>query len=194
MSGIKLPVTAKGVFVFDADGQGVAGCGPYAKEIAAALNAAPKRAFERLNPAMLRMLIREASQGVDAGSLAADQERAFNLVSLLQAFAAPVAPAWQPIETAPKGKTVLVFYRNSLGKGRIVKATFIERFAQESDGEEHGNEEYDEARDRYTWPEGWYEQIDNWEYAAAMFAGDHKPTHWMPLPAAPETQGGAEDA
>ncbi len=79
---------------------------------------------------------------------------------------------WQPIETAPKGKTVLVHYKNQLGNGRTMRGCYYPPETLESDTEESG------------WAdEGWYEQSEAYEYLMPL---DGDPTHWMPLPALPE--------
>lgn len=213
MSGIKLPVTVEMGCIFDANGFEVD-----PEEIAAALNAAPKQAFERLNPAMLRVLIREASQGVDSNRLEAEQERANNLLSLLQEFAAPkraveamtaeeledalielnlaynlgeidalratllnftapIAPAWQPIETAPRNRTpILARFKDNLVHIRpdLIKwegkCCVVNHVGVLVDGFDIG------------WgvdaPVGYGGIPDEW------IAG------WQPLPAAPEERGG----
>lgn len=93
---------------------------------------------------------------------------------------------WQPIETAPANKAVLIFYKNQLGKGRIIKAKFTPRWTVPSDdcGESDGCEEYSEDHDQYFYIESWWELIDNWdEYTQVTI--HEKPTHWMPLPKPP---------
>lgn len=88
---------------------------------------------------------------------------------------------WQPIETAPKGIQVLIFYRNCHGKGRTIKAHYINKFTEES------FEDFAECNDNgdYFTPEGWYEDIDNWdEYSHVKV--NYYPTHWMSLPKPPE--------
>lgn len=89
---------------------------------------------------------------------------------------APAAPGmvWQPIETAPKtGQTILLGYKNSFGKWRTMRGQWFSQ-AQIDD-------EWDE-------PEGY---IDGW-YETSVEADDPPncwptlPTHWMPLPAAPD--------
>ncbi len=95
-----------------------------------------------------------------------------------------VAP-WQPIGSAPVQQTILVAYKNSYGNGRVVKAKFIPRFTEESSSE-CDCDEYDEPNDRYTYLEGWWEVIDNWdEFAFVAFDTTNSPTHWMPLPEFP---------
>lgn len=93
--------------------------------------------------------------------------------------------AWNIIESVPKGRAVLVYYKNSLGKGRTVKASYIEKFTEEAT-EECDFGEYCEERDIYCWPEGWYEQIDNWDEFTGV-AMSNIPTHWMPLPQPPQS-------
>jgi hypothetical protein len=88
----------------------------------------------------------------------------------------------------PSGQTVLAFYKNSAGKDRRIRAEWIAAKTVESSSMSDIGE-YDEAADTYFDPEGWYEQIDNWEeYTAIMVT--YNITHWMPLPAAPAVKGG----
>lgn len=49
--------------------------------------------------------------------------------------------------------------------------------------------EYDEEKDEYFCPEGWYENQHNWGEYSSLFISQPV-THWMPLPAAPKLQGG----
>lgn len=97
---------------------------------------------------------------------------------------------WQPIETAPHNKPVLIFYRNCLGKGRCIKALRTDRFMVEATGDESDNEdgvtEYDEANDRYTYVAGWWEQVDNWCDYTQVKVHEGEPTHWQPLPGPPQ--------
>ena len=92
----------------------------------------------------------------------------------------PVAQRWQPIETAPKGRIVLVYYKNALGNGRTMRARYYLHETLESDTTETG------------WAdEGWYEESEAYEYLMPL---EHQPTHWMPLPAAPEVPQPAKPA
>jgi hypothetical protein len=93
---------------------------------------------------------------------------------------------WKPIETAPKSTVILVFYKNRSGKGRIVKAAYVEKFTEESNGDYDEFADYNEATDCYYTPEGWYEYIDNWDDFSHIKIGEGTPTHWMPLPKPPE--------
>lgn len=85
----------------------------------------------------------------------------------------PKTQGWQPIETAPKGRVLLVYYKNSLGNGRTMRARHYLPETLESDTTESG------------WAdEGWYEESEAYEYLMPL---EHDPTHWMPLPAGPDT-------
>jgi hypothetical protein len=84
-------------------------------------------------------------------------------------LAEPVA--WMPIGSAPKGRIVLVYYKNSLGNGRTMRARYYLPETLDSDTTESG------------WAdEGWYEESEAYEYLMPL---DHEPKHWMPLPPAP---------
>lgn len=108
-------------------------------------------------------------------------------------------PARQPlsqwIKTAdqmpPSGQTVLVFYLNANGLPRRVRAQWIAAKSSES-GSESDIGEYDEATDTYYDPEGWYEQIDNWDTYSAVGICGVEVTHWMPMPPEPAHGIGGE--
>lgn len=83
------------------------------------------------------------------------------------------------------GRIVLAYYRNSHGKDRIVRACWFAANTEECCDDESDIGIYNEADDTCYWPEGWYEQIDNWDaYSAVMV--NHEITHWTPLPFPPE--------
>lgn len=93
---------------------------------------------------------------------------------------------WQPIATAPHSIPVLVHYKNSHDKSRVIKARFVARFTEEAGFDyEEGCAEYDEENDRYTTTEGWWEQIDNWPDYGEVAVHEGVPDHWMPLPEPP---------
>ena len=98
----------------------------------------------------------------------------------------PPLSAW--IKTAdqmpPSGQTVLVFYLNANGLPRRVRAQWIAPKSSES-GSESDIGEYDEATDTYYDPEGWYEQIDNWDTYSAVGICGVEVTHWMSMPPEP---------
>jgi len=82
---------------------------------------------------------------------------------------------WQPIETAPMNKKVLVGYRNSHGHWRNVTA--INYAAETLPIEETERDDDDEFA-----PPGWYETSETHE---TIYATDHEPLRWQPLPPPP---------
>lgn len=81
------------------------------------------------------------------------------------------APKWLPIESAPKGRTLLIGYFNRAGKWRSVRGHYYAAETLESELDESG------------WaPEGWYEKPDN---AEEINFTDMEPTHWQFLPSPP---------
>ena len=82
-------------------------------------------------------------------------------------------------------KKVLAFYRNSLGNGRIVVASWVPANTVQECCDEYDFAEYNEDLDDYFWPQGWYEQIENWDDYGAILIREHTVTHWMPLPSCP---------
>ena len=113
---------------------------------------APKLAFEDLQEDVLFDILWGYAHG--------DQSCESALKSL-QAFAAPVAPAWQPIETAPKDGAAFDAWTRW---GRVTNCVKCAQFGR--------------------------------VYAYCEEAADYSrlidATHWMPLPAAPEAQGGPD--
>jgi len=88
-------------------------------------------------------------------------------------------------ELPPHGKNVLAYYKNSFGKGRTVKACYLERWKEESCANDD-NYEYSEEQDKYYLKAGWYEQIDNWgEYTACVIT-EGVVICWQYLPPPPE--------
>lgn len=83
------------------------------------------------------------------------------------------------------GRTVLAYYANALGMSRIIRAAWLDKYSEECDAEDDIGE-YCEGDDAYYWPEGWYEQIDNWDDYTAVAVYQGEITHWMPLPKLPE--------
>jgi hypothetical protein len=81
------------------------------------------------------------------------------------------------------GRIVLAHYINELGMSRIVRAQWIAENTVEAGDDLDEVGEYNDADDTYYMPEGWWEQIDNWDnYAQVWMQRDV--THWtyMPLP------------
>lgn len=96
-------------------------------------------------------------------------------VRRLAAAPAVSAPAWQPIETAPKdGRKLILFYLNRNGKARTVMARWVtDEEAAETDADGVGLEG------------GWYECIDNWGEYSQVTITEGEPSRWMALPANP---------
>ena len=87
---------------------------------------------------------------------------------------------WNSIETAPKGKRVLLLVETKHGPRRIL-GEFVSKFQMEMD-EDWGD--FDERSGAYWWPEGWYEVC--W-YAddIAGFRVTDPAIGWCPLPDVP---------
>ena len=86
---------------------------------------------------------------------------------------------WKPIETAPRDKWLLLGYFNSLGKWRTVRGNW---FSADEIADQWGDFDGDPEDS-----EGWYETADNAEDIPNVWPIN--PTHWMPLPAAPDLNG-----
>jgi hypothetical protein len=89
---------------------------------------------------------------------------------------------WQPIETAPQQRKLIVFYRNSAGKGRCVMACYYRAHSLEMESGCEDGADYDENEDVYYAPAGWYEEHETDDPMMPLAA---PPTHWMPLPEPP---------
>ena len=92
---------------------------------------------------------------------------------------------WQTIGTAPKGKKILLFYKNSSGSGRIIIGFYVAKHSEEIDldfDEEFAD--YCEDSDTYFYKEGWVEWSWNCQ-DCAWFVLEDDPIHWMPLPESP---------
>lgn len=96
---------------------------------------------------------------------------------------------WQTIETASPLESVLIYYLNSAGMGRRIKARYVPRFTVEDCSDDGEWFEWGPNETGPYLPEGWYEQIDNWDDLAEVFVNE-KPSHWMPLPPPPALQSG----
>lgn len=94
-----------------------------------------------------------------------------------------IVESWQPIKSAPRNKNVLLFYKLNTQNFMVI-GRYVTKFYEEQ-REDTDWCDYDEETDRYYMPEGWVENIENWEEYSCV-ALDREPTHWMPLPCAPE--------
>lgn len=112
---------------------------------------------------------------VNSGAWRVQQDQAIEAlrIALEQPQVEQKPETWQPIETALKGRIVLVHYKNRLGNGRTMRARYYLEDTLESDTTESG------------WAdEGWYEESEAYEYLMPL---DGDPTHWMPLPPSPSS-------
>jgi hypothetical protein len=124
----------------------------------------------------------------DIADLSAEIEFAEGIIELIQSLS---QSAWVPAsERPPSGQIVLAHYKNALGKDRIIRAAYYAKFTHESNFESDDlDSEYDESTDTSYWPEGWYEQIDNWaEYSAVKVSESHIIAEWQPLPPLPASK------
>lgn len=96
-----------------------------------------------------------------------------------------VLGAWVPVaDRLPEpGAAVLI----ARGKA-VMRAVHVPHLAFREDihgyFEPDGAAYYDEGTDATYWPEGWYE----WnEHEDTHWCVDREPTHWMPMPAPPQS-------
>lgn len=80
---------------------------------------------------------------------------------------------WQPIESAPHRRKVLVGYRNRLNNWRTVVACYYPAGTLEL-----SDDSYEPSEDGYA-EEGWYEECESQE---SIYPVDCEPTHWQSLP------------
>ena len=104
----------------------------------------------------------------------------------------PLSPAAQrhpqPVPVSERlpgpGVKVLAHYLNALGKGRTVCAIWVPAKSRTDDGDLDSDDflEYDEEDDKFYWPEGWYEAIENWEELGWVRIYEGEIVYWQPLP------------
>lgn len=88
---------------------------------------------------------------------------------------------WQPIETAPERRKVLVTWINALGKRRTAMASYWPAGTLEMSDEVP---DYQVTEDGTNLDGGWWEESEGND--DAMFRLVESFTHWMPLPSPPE--------
>lgn len=87
------------------------------------------------------------------------------------------------IDRLPKPETkVLAHYFNDLGNGRTICAIWVPAKTRcDSTGDDDFTE-YDEDEDKFYWPEGWYEAIENWDDFGWVKVNEGEVMYWQPLP------------
>ena len=100
-------------------------------------------------------------------------------------------------ERLPEPNTkVLAHYFNALGNGRTICAIWVPAKSRNDDvGDDDDFLEYDEEDDKFYWPEGWYEVIENWDDLGWVAVNEGEVAYWQPLPkwpALPLPQGEVE--
>lgn len=96
---------------------------------------------------------------------------------------------WRPISEAPTKTVVIVAFQTSLGKWRRTLAAYYGVRELEASMEFEGGE-YDEDRDEYFCPAGWYEPVEaetGLDYNLHHLS--ETPLCWLPLPPAPDREG-----
>lgn len=122
------------------------------------------------------------------------EDEAKRMISLVRKHTAPVAApdTWTSVKDAmpQSGVTVLAYYKNRNGFERRIRAKWTATKTEEANAEYDWGE-YDEETDTYWTPGGWYECIDNWDEFSSVMVSEGEITHWMPMPAAPDTRQAA---
>jgi hypothetical protein len=79
---------------------------------------------------------------------------------------------------------VLAYYFNALGNGRTICAIWVPAKSRSDEGDLDADDflEYDEEGDKYYWPEGWYEAIENWDELGWAKVYEGEIAYWQPLP------------
>jgi Lar family restriction alleviation protein len=98
------------------------------------------------------------------------------------ALTASAVGKWQPIESAPKNRKLIVGYFNGCGNWRSVMG----KYYVEGELEQEDVDGDDEVA-----PEGWYECSDTHETILLCY---ETPTHWQPLPEPPSAATSATSA
>ena len=122
----------------------------------------------------------EAANGAAAMGWNQHAQRILRAAELLQRQAlVPVAVS----ERLPEANTkVLAHYVNDLGKGRTICAIWVPAKTRSDEGGHDDFTEYDEEDDKFYWPEGWYEAIENWDELGYVQVYEGEVDYWQPLP------------
>ena len=120
----------------------------------------------------------EAANGAAAMGWDQHAQRILRVAELLQRqVPVPVA------ERLPEPNTkVLAHYFNDLGKGRTICAIWVPAKSRSNADGDDDFTEYDEEDDKFYWPEGWYEVIENWDELGWVQVYEGEVDYWQPLP------------
>jgi hypothetical protein len=126
--------------------------------------------------------LRETGDTIQPSHLA-EHQRYKRAAELLQRQAlVPVAASERLPEPSTK---VLAHYVNDLGKGRTICAIWVPAKTRIDEGGHDDFTEYDEEDDKFYWPEGWYEAIENWDELGYVKVYEGEVDYWQPLPKRP---------
>ena len=114
---------------------------------------------------------------------AAYQITVANLRALVNELEATQPMQWQPIETAPKGRKLILGYKNGAGMWRTIIGKYVLPGTLELTEEAIDRLNLDDGDDGTYAPEGWYETPDNAEFIDPTY---ETPIRWMPLPKEPK--------
>lgn len=131
-----------------------------------------------MTPALARLLAEVKGRGLSWDSVSGDFR--IPLTEAERDALVAAVPTWQAIETHPHNRPVLVFYKNALGNGRRVRATYYDAGTLNMD--EDATEEHADEGGMNLHP-GWFEETEACEVLMPLEA---PPTHWMYLPPSPE--------
>lgn len=104
--------------------------------------------------------------------------------AVLARWGNPVPAVPVPVtERLPEPNTkVLAHYFNDLGNGRTICAIWVPAKSRSDESGDDDFTEYDEEDDKFYWPEGWYEVIENWDELGWVQVYEGEVDYWQPLP------------
>lgn len=113
----------------------------------------------------------------------ADYDAAARLVRLTLAAFRPAPVPVSVSERLPEpGIKVLAHYFNDLGKGRTICAIWVPAKTRSDSYGDDDFTEYDEKTDKFYWPEGWYEAIENWDDLGYVKVDEGEVVYWQSIP------------